>query len=69
MLDPTVIIGAGTDEQRFPAKTMVRFSKGAPVLVAGDVVGDVYVYRLNSTPFLTQPNSRTWTTSSRPNDS
>jgi hypothetical protein len=31
---------------------MVRFSKGAPVLVAGDVVGDVYVYRLNSTLYL-----------------
>ena len=47
MLDPIVIIGTGPEE-KLPAKTMVRFSKGAPVLVAGDVSGEVYVYRLNS---------------------
>lgn len=51
MLDPILILG-GPDDQKYPPKTMVRFSKGAPVLVTGDVTGDVYVYRLNSNTFI-----------------
>jgi len=47
MLDPIVILG-GPDDQKYPAKTTVRFSRGAPVLIAGDVNGDVYVFRLNT---------------------
>jgi hypothetical protein len=65
MLDPIVIMG-GPDDQKYPAKTTVRFSRGAPVLIAGDVNGDVYVFRLNSISLLMQSNSKIWTRSNRP---
>ena len=47
MLDPIAIVrGQNADEKPAP-KTMVRFCKGAPVLVTGDITGNVNVYRLN----------------------
>jgi hypothetical protein len=64
MLDPIVIMG-GPDDQKYPAKTTVRFSRGAPVLIAGDVSGDVYVFRLNSIDELMQLNNRIWTSNNR----
>jgi hypothetical protein len=30
----------------FPSKTCIKFCKGAPILVTGDVAGDTRVYRL-----------------------
>lgn len=36
------------------AKTMVRFCKGDPVLVTGDINGEIDVYRLNRNLFLIQ---------------
>lgn len=35
------------NEQKSAPKTMVRFCHGAPVLITGDVTGDVSVFRLN----------------------
>ena len=32
---------------------MVKFCKGDPVLVTGDVNGEIDVYRLNRTPIIT----------------
>lgn len=47
MLDPIAIMkNVGSDEKASP-KTMVRFCRGAPVLITGDVTGDVSVFRLN----------------------
>ena len=31
---------------RQPSKTMVRFAKNGPVIITGDVAGDIQVYRL-----------------------
>lgn len=53
MLDPIYAINKGDEQQKYPSKTMIRFSKGAPVLVTGDLNGDVYVYRLNCKGVLT----------------
>ena len=46
MLDPFAIIQAKPGET-LPAKTMVRFAQGDPVIVTGDMAGDVNVYRLH----------------------
>ena len=46
MLDPIAIV-KGVNEEKAAPKTMVRFCKGAPVLVTGDLTGNVSVYRLN----------------------
>ncbi len=46
MLDPIAIVKGNSDEKSAP-KTMVRFCRGAPVLVTGDLTGNVNVYRLN----------------------
>lgn len=51
MLDPIVILKKHIDDKKFASKTMVRFSKGAPVLAAGDISGIVYIYRLNSNEY------------------
>lgn len=47
MLDPISIIKGKNNDEKSAPKTMVRFCKGAPVLVAGDLSGNVHVYRLN----------------------
>lgn len=47
MLDPISIIKSKTTDEKAPPKTMVRFCRGAPVLITGDLNGDVNVYRLN----------------------
>jgi hypothetical protein len=54
MLDPICIAkgtstnpNANADELKATPKTMVRFCHGAPVLITGDVTGDVSVFRLN----------------------
>ena len=46
MLDPISIIRNNSEESPVP-KTMVRFCQGAPVLITGDMNGDVAVFRLN----------------------
>jgi len=46
MLDPFAQIKPEENEVA-PAKTMVRFSENAPVIITGDVEGDVNVYRLH----------------------
>lgn len=47
MLDPICTVKERNKAKLAP-KTMVRFCKGDPVLVTGDVRGEVDVYRLNS---------------------
>lgn len=47
MLDPISVIKSNSPQDKPSPKTMVRFCKGAPVLITGDVTGDVSVYRLN----------------------
>ncbi len=50
MLDPIASIKE-TKELSLPAKTMVRFGQNCPIIIAGDVAGDVYTYRLNGEQF------------------
>ena len=45
MLDPFADIKP-VDNEIMPAKTMVKFSDGNPILCTGDIDGDVNVYRL-----------------------
>jgi hypothetical protein len=47
MLDPICTIKE-TPLKKCAPKTMVRFCKGAPVLITGDINGEIEVYRLNS---------------------
>ena len=47
MLDPICIINTDKEGNPLPPKTMVRFGIDAPVIVTGDIAGDVNVYRLN----------------------
>lgn len=47
MLDPISIIKSTNPEENPAPKTMVRFCQGAPVLITGDLNGDVSVFRLN----------------------
>ena len=47
MLDPVAFIKP-KDGEIFPEKTMVKFAEDAPVIITGDVAGDVNVYRLHS---------------------
>ena len=53
MLDPICTVKDRHKKQLAP-KTMVRFCRGDPVLVTGDINGDVDVYRLNRTALSTQ---------------
>ncbi len=46
MLDPICTVKE-RNKQKLAAKTMVRFCRGDPVLVTGDINGDIDVYRLN----------------------
>lgn len=46
MLDPFATIRA-PEGKIWPAKTMVRFGNSSPVVITGDIAGDVRVYRLN----------------------
>ena len=46
MLDPCAFVKAKEGET-LPAKTMVRFCEGAPIIITGDVQGDLNVYRLH----------------------
>jgi hypothetical protein len=48
MLDPFATIRA-PEGKIWPAKTMVRFGNSSPVVITGDIAGDVRVYRLNGT--------------------
>jgi hypothetical protein len=52
MLDPICTI-RDRHKKRLASKTMVKFCKGDPVLVTGDVNGEIDVYRLNRTPIIT----------------
>ena len=47
MLDPIAIVRGSNPEEKPAPKTMVRFCRGAPVLVTGDITGNINVYRLN----------------------
>lgn len=47
MLDPICIIKNTNQEDKPAPKTMVRFCYGAPILITGDLTGDVSVFRLN----------------------
>jgi len=47
MLDPICTV-KDRQKKKLAPKTMVRFCKGDPVLVTGDINGDIDVYRLNS---------------------
>lgn len=46
MLDPICTVKERNKKKLAP-KTMVRFCRGDPVLVTGDINGDIDVYRLN----------------------
>ena len=46
MLDPICIKKARSVEKPQP-KTIIRFCKGDPILVTGDVGGSIDVYRIN----------------------
>lgn len=46
MLDPICTV-RDRNKTKMAAKTMVRFCKGDPVLVTGDINGEIDVYRLN----------------------
>ena len=48
MLDPICTV-RDRHKKRLASKTMVKFCKGDPVLVTGDVNGEIDVYRLNRT--------------------
>ena len=48
MLDPICTV-KDRAKQKMAPKTMVRFCRGDPVLVTGDINGEVDVYRLNRT--------------------
>ncbi len=52
MLDPICTV-RDRHKKRLASKTMVKFCKGDPVLVTGDVNGEIDVYRLNRTPIIT----------------
>lgn len=47
MLDPFACIKATSEEEELPCKTMVKFAIGDPVIITGDVAGDVNVYRVH----------------------
>ena len=47
MLDPICIKKAKPNEKPIP-KTIIRFCKGDPILITGDVEGNIDVYRINS---------------------
>ena len=53
MLDPICTV-RDRNKTKMAAKTMVRFCKGDPVLVTGDINGEIDVYRLNRTFDFTQ---------------
>lgn len=46
MLDPICTVKERNKKKLAP-KTMVRFCRGDPVLVTGDINGEIDVYRLN----------------------
>jgi hypothetical protein len=46
MLDPCASI-KDKENESMPPKTIVRFGNGAPVIITGDTVGDLSVYRLH----------------------
>ncbi len=48
MLDPICIIKTKQDGNPAAPKTMVRFCRGSPILITGDIKGNIDVYRLNS---------------------
>lgn len=47
---------------------MVRFCKGDPVLVTGDINGDIDVYRLNRITPLIQVNKQTYNSMNKKTD-
>jgi len=47
MLDPICIKKAKPGDNVIP-KTIIRFCKGDPILITGDVGGNIDVYRINS---------------------
>lgn len=51
MLDPICIKKAKPNEKAVP-KTIIRFCKGDPILITGDVGGNIDVYRVNRNLFI-----------------
>ena len=47
MLDPFDTIKATNEEEELPCKTMVKFGLQDPIIITGDVAGDVSVYRIH----------------------
>ena len=47
---------------------MVRFCRGDPVLVTGDINGDIDVYRLNRINDLIQVNKQTYNSTNKKTD-
>ena len=64
MLDPICTL-KDRHKKKLPPKTMVRFCRGDPVLVTGDINGDIDVYRLNRNPALTKVNNPTSNSTNR----
>ena len=50
MLDPICIKKAKPNEKSIP-KTIIRFCIGDPILITGDVGGNIDVYRVNRNYF------------------
>lgn len=49
MLDPICIKKSKPQDSANPSpKTIIRFCKGDPILITGDVGGSIDVYRINS---------------------
>ena len=68
MLDPICTV-KDRQKKKLAPKTMVRFCKGDPVLVTGDINGDIDVYRLNRNIDLIQANRPIWIITNKNNES
>lgn len=51
MLDPICIKKSKPNEKPIP-KTIIRFCKSDPILITGDVGGNIDVYRINRNFFI-----------------
>jgi len=47
LLDPVATDGKPTETEKFPSRKTVKFCPTSPILVTGDLVGDINVYRVN----------------------
>lgn len=48
MLDPICIKKSKPNDKSIP-KTIIRFCRGDPILITGDVAGNIDVFRINRT--------------------